>query len=223
MSEKLPVRYDITAGTLSFLSGTYRGKSLMLWDAVNDCNGSECPVYNRCPFDRKDLDREIRCAIQLKYVKTLTNMVLKNHIDNMDDSQLWCFGMQVLPLASHLVKLKLIENSLGLAGIFNYTKKGVIVTHPVYREIRETIKALNQACQNAAIDPRTLNAKKLKPSDLTEEQINDIYEVESDYYDRMMKTEQDYKKLEGNANSQLSYNHDKDVEKKFEDEDEEFI
>jgi len=232
MAEKLPQRYEMVAGTLSFQSGTYKGKSLMIWDAVGDCEGEFCPVYNRCPFERKTSETAVRCAVQLKYVKSLTSLVLKRHGEKMTQDQIYYFGMQIVPLASQLVKFKLIEASLGIGGMFQTNNKGAMFTHPVYKEIRQTIESLNKACSHAAIDPRSLNVKRIKPGEMTADDINDIYDIDTDYYERMSQTEKEYKKAEGNANSNLSFNYEaKDCIKEEsveeddfddEDEDEEF-
>ena len=221
MSEQLPQRYDIAAGTLSFLKGTYKGKSLVIWDAVSDCEGRFCPVFRKCPFEKKNEEGTFRCIVQLKYIKTMTRLVLKKHAEKMTEDQIYYFGTQVLPLASQLVKFKLVESSLGLSGMFVNPEKGNMYTHPVYKEIRQTIQALNQSCAFAAIDPRSLNVKRLKPGDLSPEDINDVYDIETDYYEKMSRSELEYKKAEGNANSNLSFNHEvSHCVKEDEDEDE---
>lgn len=200
MSERLPVQYDRTAGTIAFQSGTYKGKSLVIWDAVTDCDGEDCPAFRRCPFEIKHHppDEIVKCSVQLKYVKSLAQLMLRKYVDKLTERQLWDFGMHVMPLASHLVKLKLIESSLGLNGIFQPSKRG-LQTHPVYREIRETIKAINFACQSARIDPGALECKKVGVQRMGIDEENEIFDVDTDYYERMSRTPEEHKRLESPA------------------------
>jgi hypothetical protein len=173
----LPVTYEVKAGKLNFFAGTYKGKALFSWDIVASCTGDKCPAYLRCPFDDKDGKKD-RCVVQLKYVKAAGMMMFKNYAKVLSSFQLYAFGLHVMPLIAALIKLKLIEIGLGVEDIVQVGKTKYI--HPVFREIRETIRAIYSTCREVGIDPKTLIGALNKPK-------NDIFELDqSDYVTELM-------------------------------------
>ena len=127
---------NLTIGDLNLAKGTVRtGVTLFAWDGVQECNHEICPVSEMCSYIKRG-----KCAVQMDYLKTLYNAIL-NTYPYLDNVMLFKIGMQVIPLYVMLVKMQMVE--LSLDGPTYTTEKGAILPHPIYKEIRETLKAIH--------------------------------------------------------------------------------
>lgn len=119
-------------------------KTIAMWDAVSICpQNDECPLFMDCPYVTKIMERAevAKCAIQEHYVKYVYANLVEQNIYELDQSQLDQIGFLLMPLYVHLIKFKMIEYSLHLKNdLISVSKMGVKSVHPIYREIRETIK-----------------------------------------------------------------------------------
>lgn len=114
------------------------GIMLFGWDAVQNCHPSTCPVRDRCVTKKKE-----KCVVQMQYLETVVGSILKRY-KYLDETTLFKIGMHLLPLYSHLCRLKILEMTRESVDDITYTTpKGMIVVHPVYKEIRETLKAIH--------------------------------------------------------------------------------
>lgn len=107
---------------------------LKAWDSVTDCNGEECPLHGKCNHLKAG-----KCSVQLAYINNLCDNVLVTY-KHMDKVALFKFGMHLLPLYSYLCKMKIVE--AGIRDMVNITPKGMVQIHPIYKEIRETLKTI---------------------------------------------------------------------------------
>ncbi len=135
---KLPVRteLEIKVGNMEVKKGMVRDMTLFGWDSVEQCSDTKCKLYNECGFIKQGA-----CGVQVKYLEAFMSTVLTNytHLDNMC---LYQIGMHLLPLYSQLCKMKLVEK--GLKGqVMVETRKGGLTVHPIYKEIRSTMLAIN--------------------------------------------------------------------------------
>jgi hypothetical protein len=133
-------------GSLNLDKGIIRdGHSLFAWDAIQDCDVSSCPVSKKCTYLKRG-----KCAVQVAYLKRLCNDVCKTY-KYMDDLQYFKIGTQIIPLYSHLFRLKLLE--LSLKEIVYVNPKGVKFIHPVYKEIRQTLSTIHLMWKDLGVTP----------------------------------------------------------------------
>lgn len=105
---------------------------MFAWDGIRECS-EDCPMYDDCSYPHKG-----KCAVQMQYVGALYKAILGTY-KWLDEAMLFKIGMEVIPLYVHLSKLQITELSLTTPVV--ESKKGVGI-HPVYKEIRETLKTI---------------------------------------------------------------------------------
>jgi hypothetical protein len=131
-------------GTATIDKGVVRdGIKLTGWDSVSICTGAECPLEHKCKYLKKG-----KCGVQLDYMQNFCNVILKTY-RYLDEGALFKVGMHLMPLYSYLCKLKIVEASL--TNLTNVTAKGIVQIHPIYKEIRETLKCIVTMCRDLEI------------------------------------------------------------------------
>jgi len=122
-------------GNLSLDKGEIRpNKKLFAWDGVNICNPDICPVADKCRYPQQG-----KCSVQVQYLDQLYTALQKSY-KYVEDVILFKIGMHVVPLYVQLMKLQMIELSLETPVVVN--DKGTHSIHPVFREIRDTLKTI---------------------------------------------------------------------------------
>jgi hypothetical protein len=125
----------INIGSANLNKGEIReGMVLKGWDSVSDCTDSDCLLVSKCNYVHKG-----KCGVQVAYIKNFCDTIF-NTYKYLDSNCLFKVGMHLMPLYSHLCKLKIVEASI--SDPINTTAKGLIQVHPIYKEIRETLKAI---------------------------------------------------------------------------------
>ncbi len=133
-------------GNLDLEKGFIReGHKLFAWDAVQECQKENCVVASRCNYLRVG-----KCGLQVSYLKTLTDTICSTY-KYLDDIQYFKIGMQIIPLYSHLLRLKLLEMSI--TDIVYTNAKGIKFIHPVYKEIRQTLSTIHLMWKDLEINP----------------------------------------------------------------------
>lgn len=146
---KIPNNLQQSFGTGILEKGRW-GQSvyLLLWDFVQKCNYTECPLYDICQYrkshmmDPKNPMCTDKCVLHLRYLKNVVSAVMEK-VENkgeMKHEHVLKMGYSMLPLYTQLFKFKMWEYSN--QDIMMKTKDGVKV-HPIYKEIRDTIKTIN--------------------------------------------------------------------------------
>lgn len=107
---------------------------LFAWDAIRDCSPDDCPVSSKCKYIKRG-----KCAVLSLYLKALYEAILSNY-KTLDSVSLFKVGMQIVPLYLQLAKMQLLEMSL--TSPVYVSDKGTVMSHPVYREIRDTMKTI---------------------------------------------------------------------------------
>lgn len=139
---------NLKIGSLTLEKGTIRKDVKMFaWDGIQECNGGpvdvgdEMAMMNRCPVaDICTYIKKGKCAVQVKYLESLYSSILGTYT-YLDEPMLFKIGMQIIPLYLQLVKLQIVELSLRHP---TYTSdKGTIMVHPIFKEIRETLKTIH--------------------------------------------------------------------------------
>ncbi len=136
--------YDRTAiGSIK----THEEEGIIEFYAVNECTLERCPIYLHCCH----LKKERQCQIQVKYLKAINEIVLGMvPIEDLSAMQRMKIGFHLQPLYRALCRLKMEE--LSLRRPTQITNVGTRAMHPVYREIRETIKVITTVLKDLGID-----------------------------------------------------------------------
>jgi hypothetical protein len=125
----------INIGSTSLDKGKIKdGLSLMGWDSVDNCSGEDCSLYDRCKHIKSG-----KCAVQVAYINNMCETMIEVY-KHMDEGSLFKVGMHLMPLYSYLCKMKIVE--AGVRDMVNITNKGIVQIHPIYKEIRETLKTI---------------------------------------------------------------------------------
>jgi hypothetical protein len=127
---------NLKIGDLNLDKGLVRENVTMFaWDGVQECDADTCPVSNLCNYIKKG-----KCAVQMSYLKALYGAILGTY-KYLDEAMLFKIGMQIIPLYVQLVKMQMVE--LSLESPTYTTDKGAVLPHPIYKEIRETLKTIH--------------------------------------------------------------------------------
>lgn len=128
---------DINIATDSLNKGIIsNGKELIAWDCIQECDLEVCPIAETCIYQNSNKEK---CGIQIAYLNSLTNMIFSSY-RYLGQDILFKVGMQLIPLYSQLCRQKIVEKSL--KSITYHDNKGVLRIHPIYKEIRETLKVI---------------------------------------------------------------------------------
>lgn len=169
-----------TIGGIDLNKGEIRpGITLYAWDSVQECR-RECPVADRCTYPKKG-----KCSVQVEYLKTLYSSILSTY-KYLDEPMLFKIGMQIIPLYVTLVKMQILEMSLNDPMMI--TEKGGIAPHPVYKEIRETLKAIHMMWKD--LDLSFSFGGKIDPSAKEKEPVEgegDVERGDPTYYEKISK------------------------------------
>jgi hypothetical protein len=172
------VSSGLKIGDLTLEKGIVRKDvSMFAWDGVQMCDPDICAVVDRCGYIKRG-----KCAVQMKYLEALYNAILGTY-KYMDDVMLFKIGMQIIPLYVQLVKMQMLE--LSLTSPIYTTDKGAVLPHPVYKEIRETLKTIYTMWKDLDLS-FTFNAKpEFKRPSSSETGSGDDVNGDPNYYKRM--------------------------------------
>jgi len=147
MSVDIPTNTKNNFGSIALTKGSISvGKErlqLVVWDAVEDCKGERCVIEEKCHYQKTG-----RCTLQFKYVSNIIQGLVEEMetVGAITPSIMNTIGLHIVPLYGHLVKFKILE--LGLDSPSYFTEKGGIKIHPVYKEIRETLRSITIATRS---------------------------------------------------------------------------
>lgn len=127
-------------GKMKVQKRTFQEDKFPIWTAVQRCDLDRCVARLACPFYLKSTNR---CTVVMRYLKEAEAMVLQNFGETLTDPELYRVGMQLIPLYKQLARLKIVEMSLSTRAMTEETKAGTSKMHPVFKEIRECIRAIN--------------------------------------------------------------------------------
>jgi hypothetical protein len=111
---------------------------VIVWDNLMDCD-SECVCVAEC----EQFGLNSKCAKQADYLSHVLNSAAKTYGSYMNEKMMVQIGLHIMPLYGHLFKLKLVESTLSINRMITINKKGTYRTHPVYKEIRDTLNTLD--------------------------------------------------------------------------------
>lgn len=153
-------------GSLDIKKGAVEGTPFVSFDAVPYCN-SNCGVAENCPYTKF----ETRCGLRKRYIECISRSLLEI-IPIKNEVTLHRIGFFMIPLYTHLISLK-----IELIGMNHQTMLigKVVRVNPLFKEIRDTIRLLDQMLENISVD-----RNKVQRS---------ILDGDSDFYDNMLSGE----------------------------------
>lgn len=131
----MDVKPNIDMCNSSMVKGEVRdGKNLVAWDCIQDCRPDSCPIGSQCMYKASE-----KCGVQVQYLQALTDTLFTTY-RYLSEEMLFKIGMHLVPLYSQLCRQKIVEKSVG--SLCYEDAKGVTRIHPIYKEIRETMKVI---------------------------------------------------------------------------------
>jgi len=127
--------YKKRFGEMALSKGYFGEIQLYTWDVIPFCNPDICPADAFCRYDKVG-----KCRCLYYFIMSIMNIVFRNFASDISEPQMYKVGMHLLPLYKMLGRLYIIELGERI-GIWS-TEKGDRKISPVYKEIRETIKAI---------------------------------------------------------------------------------
>lgn len=136
---------------------------LYIWDSTPDCTATKekmeaydlwqeypdeyapvhlCKAHKICTYKKVG-----KCATQVNYIKAIIKFVMENYGLTATESQFFQFGIHILPLYRMLCKMK-VEELVVQDVVYG---EGVKKAHPIYREIRETMKLITQLWKDSGM------------------------------------------------------------------------
>ena len=144
MGEYLPQYYSAQIGKIGVTKGKLNGYELYSWDAISDCLGEECACFSVCEYSKVG-----KCRLQLNYIKGITNIIYSNFREKLTEPLCFRIGMHLIPMYGILCRLKMEE--MMVKSPVHVTKAGLKI-HPIYKEIRETIRGVENMWKNLGLD-----------------------------------------------------------------------
>jgi len=126
-----------------------------------------CPTRDICNYKKIG-----KCSTQLSYIKAVVKFLVTNYWETITETQMFQFGMHILPLYRMLCKFKIEELSLE-SSLFR-TSHG-IRANPLYKEIRDTMSLIMKMWRDVGI--------LIKSSEFPDP--GDFMDGSGNYYDTM--------------------------------------
>jgi hypothetical protein len=130
---------------------TKEGLRLIAIDAVRDCVGTDCPVYNKCPYAKYG-----KCTVEVKYLEAVMDSFYNLVKKDMNQDLLNALSLRLMPLFHQLVRFQIFAYSV--SEVCYVTARGLLKIHPVFKEIRETIKAIEATQKSIGLDGEYIRA-----------------------------------------------------------------
>lgn len=152
---------------------------LIIWDAVQDCRGEDCGLYDDCPYAKAG-----KCSIETKYLTNVFNSIVEDIGPSLTQSLLNKISLHIVPLYHQLIKMKMYAYTLN--DIMAYTQQGIPKPHPVFREIRDILKCIESTQRSAGLDGEYIRILEgLKPGGTDDPNIWDVGEGHGGYADML--------------------------------------
>lgn len=135
-------KVDIDISVSGLQKGVVRNdQQLIAWDSVQPCNVNICPISSTCVYADPEQTHTRKCTVQVEYLQSFVDMIF-NKYRYMGEDDMFKIGMHVIPLYSQLCRLKIAERGV-LTALQEDRNSGRTSIHPIFREIRETIRAIS--------------------------------------------------------------------------------
>ena len=139
---KLPMAHSLKLGTMNIRKGADSdGTATYAWDVGQKCRHAECPALPECHYE-VNVESDGDCRVFRNYVRAASVVLYQDQV-GLTTAERFQIGMHIIPLYKILCKMKIEE--VGVRSVVSLTDRGSFQVHPIYKEIRETIKTIDQA------------------------------------------------------------------------------
>lgn len=148
--DKLSQDYKAKFGSLTMRRGRDDDKKeLFSWEPIPDCTDELCPMREKCKFVKRGNKEVNKCHVIAGIVRAAAINIISNFGKSINNAQRNRIGQHLMPLYVHLAKLNLYEASLASPNHLDF--KGVTKMNTVYKDIRETIRAIDMQWKNIGL------------------------------------------------------------------------
>ncbi len=116
------------------------GKSIMTWMPIPSCTPKKCSLKK---MGKCKVKIAPECLVEKGYVDQVYSEILEDRIKGMTSDQKLAVGTMIIPLYHQLVKFKMMALVIDHDGDSIMHSKAGVRIHPIFREIRETMKAID--------------------------------------------------------------------------------
>jgi len=173
---KLGQAHGVKLGKMDIVKGVKHGMVNYAWDVVQKCQGVDCPACMVCPYIEV-LTVEDECKVMKRYMRSVSLVMYEAQSKNITAAQRYQIGMHIIPLYKTLCKMKIAE--LGVRDVMQVTSRGTMQVNPIYKEMREIIKVIDQVWKSIGVGASKLG--DIKPDFAPKGQTG------GNYYDAMEK------------------------------------
>lgn|GEM_PF-3570463 len=161
--QELPFRYNKELGRLRVFKGTdhTKTKQIVSWEMVKPCRGERCGAYDICDYSARTQGGS-KCTVEKMYLKAVSGTIYRNYNTVLDEPTLMRVGLHLMPIYQNLCRLLITE--LGLINMIEEDSKGKSSISPVYKEIREHIKLLEQTWRSLGLTEYYIETDKGMPA-----------------------------------------------------------
>ena len=140
--------------TIKPTKGDLRGHRWIIFDAVTQCQAEDCPLFDICPYEKTG-----KCSVESKYTSAIFETITDDIGDKLTQRLLNKISLHLVPLYGMLVKMKKV--ALSIESPTYETAQGAKKIHPIFREIREIIGAIEKTQRSMGIDGEYVAAKAI--------------------------------------------------------------
>ena len=141
-----------TKGLLQ-MRGLEKELKIIMFDAVQNCRTTECPIYDKCPYTK---DPMVRCSVETTYLKAIRESLWEDVGIKMTQDLLNKIGLHLIPLYHQLIRLQIYAYSI--TDVHYFTPRGQLRINPVFKEIRDTIRTIESTQKSMGMENEYLNA-----------------------------------------------------------------
>lgn len=145
--DKLSQDYSAKFGTLTMRRGRDDDRNeLFSWEPIPECTDEKCPLREKCQY----VKRGDKCHVAAGIVKAAAINIISNYGNKLNNAMRNRIGQHLMPLYTHLAKLSIYEASLSTPHFI--TSTGVVKIDGVYKDIRETIRAIDMQWRSIGLN-----------------------------------------------------------------------
>ena len=147
---EMPRRFNDEIGRMHVMKGRDHGntKQILSWETVKPCRGERCGAYDLCEYLSRNIPGS-KCKVETIYLKAIASVIYRNFNTVMDEPTMMRVGMHLMPIYQNLCRMKIIE--AGVVVAVDEDARGKLGLHPVYKEMRETIKLAEQTWRSLGL------------------------------------------------------------------------
>jgi hypothetical protein len=130
--------------------GNEEGNPVVAWSAIMDCLRDRCRIEDQCHYQKKG-----KCDVQVQFLQVTLEMIRMEN-PALKYNQAYRIGLHLVPLYKTLCKLYMDE--LAVSHPTYTTEKGTRQSHPVYKEIRDTLKMIMMVWKDIGLEGSAMSS-----------------------------------------------------------------